>query len=173
MRVHLPLFNAAEDEDSLCCCFASTNTDVGKLLTSTVVDNKTAKMAKTWYLKNRAIFCQSLKWNVNEIFSSTFLRFLMSLEGLMLLQEPVECYPWAGNSWLKLFLPLSLTLVILNKRWFSRINCCPAILIASMCYLLRITFDWTNEHATLCFYFLDDLRIIESKLLDNCKKHAR
>lgn len=47
LRVHLPLFNAAEDEVSLCCCFASTNTDVGKLLTSTVVDNKIEKMAKT------------------------------------------------------------------------------------------------------------------------------
>lgn len=68
LREHLPLFgtDAADDEDSLCCCFSSTNTDVGKLLTSTVVDNKTAKMVKTWYLKNLAIFASPKKRSVNE-----------------------------------------------------------------------------------------------------------
>lgn len=51
----LPLFNAAVAVCSFCCCFVSTKTDVGKLLTSTVVDNKIEKITPKLYFKNQAI----------------------------------------------------------------------------------------------------------------------
>lgn len=48
----LPLFNVPEDDCSF--CFPSTNTEVGKLQTSNVVDNKTTKNKS--YFKISAIF---------------------------------------------------------------------------------------------------------------------
>lgn len=58
MKMKLPLFNAAEDDWSFCCCFSSTKTDVGKLFTNTDVNNSSPKMAKKLYRKNLAIFAR-------------------------------------------------------------------------------------------------------------------
>lgn len=55
----LPLFNAAVC--SFCCCFVSTKTDVGKLLTSTMVDNKIAKTTPKLYFKSLAILLKTRK----------------------------------------------------------------------------------------------------------------
>lgn len=62
----LPLFNAAVDVCSVCCCLPSTKTDVGKLLTNTAVDVKMAKMANKLKLKNLAIFVSGAKESQGE-----------------------------------------------------------------------------------------------------------
>lgn len=51
----LPLFSDVEVVCSFCWCFVSTKTDVGKLLTSTVVDNKIAKITSISHFMNLAI----------------------------------------------------------------------------------------------------------------------
>lgn len=65
----LPLFSAAVVVCSFCCCFVSTKTDVGKLLTSTMVDNKIAKISTKLYFKNQAIsFSRPIEKNVQNGF---------------------------------------------------------------------------------------------------------